>query len=80
MNHLQLRNGLGVIFVFSAGNGGYEDNCNMDGYVSNIYTIGINAVSRDLKPPGYAEPCSAVLASTFSGPGSGTVDNLVFYF
>ncbi|XP_060597301.1 furin-like [Ruditapes philippinarum] len=72
----KLRNGQGVIYVFSAGNGGYDDNCNMDGYISSIYTIGINAVSRDLKPPGYAEPCSAVLASTFSGPGSSTVDNL----
>ncbi|XP_053382885.1 furin-like protease kpc-1 [Mercenaria mercenaria] len=71
----KLRNGKGVIYVFSAGNGGFDDNCNMDGYINNIYTIGINAVSRDLKPPGYAEPCTAVLASTFSGPGAGTADN-----
>ncbi|WAR29044.1 KEX2-like protein [Mya arenaria] len=70
-----LRGGKGVIYVFAGGNGGFDDNCNMDGYVNSIYTIGINGVARDLEPPGYAEPCSAVLASAYTGKG-GTSDNL----
>ncbi|XP_052787432.1 furin-like isoform X1 [Mya arenaria] len=70
-----LRGGKGVIYVFAGGNGGFDDNCNMDGYVNSIYTIGINGVARDLEPPGYAEPCSAVMASAYTGKG-GSSDNL----
>ncbi|WAR29193.1 FKPC1-like protein [Mya arenaria] len=70
-----LRGGKGVIYVFAGGNGGFDDNCNMDGYVNSIYTIGINGVARDLEPPGYAEPCSAVMASAYTGKG-GISDNL----
>ncbi|XP_052787437.1 furin-like isoform X2 [Mya arenaria] len=71
----KLRGGKGVIYVFAGGNGGFDDNCNLDGYVNSIYTIGINGVARDREPPGYAEPCSAILASAYTGKG-GSSDNV----
>lgn len=70
----QLRDKKGVIYVFAAGNGGFDDNCNTDGYVNSIYTIGINAVTIGNDYPGYAEKCTAVLASTYSGDGGPTSD------
>jgi len=65
-----------VIYLFAGGNGGYDDNCNADGYVNSIYTIAINGVTRYQSQPGYAESCSAVLASAYTGPGASS-DNLV---
>ncbi|XP_060586713.1 furin-1-like isoform X2 [Ruditapes philippinarum] len=61
------RSGKGVVYVFAGGNGGFDDNCNTDGYVNSIYTIGINSVTIDNDYPGYAEPCTAILASAYSG-------------
>ena len=40
------RKGLGIIYVFASGNGGSVDDCAFDGYVSNIYTIGIGALGK----------------------------------
>ena len=38
----QGRDGKGAIYVWAAGNGGIRgDNCNCDGYTSNIHTISI---------------------------------------
>ncbi|KAL4225099.1 proprotein convertase subtilisin kexin type [Mactra antiquata] len=71
----QGRHGLGSIYVWAAGNGGDEDNCNCDGFVNSIYTIGISSVSIKLQPPAYAEPCSAIMATAFSG-GGGDSDNI----
>ncbi|KAL4224572.1 acrosome reaction [Mactra antiquata] len=65
----QGRNGLGSIYVWAAGNGGVEDNCNCDGFVNNIYTVGISSVTIKHQPPTYAEPCSAIMASAYSGGG-----------
>lgn len=69
------RNGLGAIYVWAAGNGGTDDNCNCDGFVNSIHTIAISSVSYKFQPPGYAEPCAAIMASTFSG-GGGSTNNI----
>ncbi len=36
------RDGKGVVYVWAGGNGGvHHDNCNCDGYTSNIHTLSI---------------------------------------
>ncbi|KAI8622707.1 peptidase S8/S53 domain-containing protein [Chytriomyces sp. MP71] len=61
------RRGLGSIYVFAAGNGGfYADNCNYDGFTNSIYTITVAAVTRNNEHPMYSESCSAVLVSMYS--------------
>ncbi|KAL1921957.1 uncharacterized protein VTP21DRAFT_10599 [Calcarisporiella thermophila] len=66
------RGGLGSIYVFASGNGGgFDDNCNFDGYTNSIYTITIGAIDRMNMHPYYSERCSAQLAVTYSsGIGS----------
>lgn len=64
---IQGRNGKGVIYVFAAGNGGKEDNCNADGYVSNLYTIPITSIGIDGKAAPYSEVCASAFAATYSG-------------
>ncbi|XP_067136012.1 furin-like protease kpc-1 [Centruroides vittatus] len=62
------RNGKGSIYVWAAGNGGkYHDNCNMDGYASNEYTIAIGALSHHGRTTYYTEVCPATFASTYVG-------------
>ncbi|XP_023236956.1 furin-like protease kpc-1 isoform X2 [Centruroides sculpturatus] len=62
------RNGKGSIYVWAAGNGGkYHDNCNMDGYASNEYTIAIGALGHHGRTTYYTEICPATLASTYVG-------------
>ncbi|QSL67085.1 hypothetical protein MERGE_001472, partial [Pneumocystis wakefieldiae] len=61
------RNGLGSIYVFGAGNGGYFDDCNYDGYANSPYTIAIAAIDINEGRFYFSEPCSAILASTYSG-------------
>ncbi|XP_071176406.1 furin-like protease kpc-1 [Mytilus edulis] len=66
------RYGKGAIYVFSAGNGGKNDNCNADGYANSIYTIAITSVrggnsSFPLKSSVYSEVCSPALAATYGG-------------
>lgn len=63
----QGRNGKGAIYVFAAGNGGKEDNCNADGYVSNLYTIPITSIGIDGKAAYYSEVCASAFAATYSG-------------
>ncbi|XP_052106649.1 neuroendocrine convertase 2-like [Mytilus californianus] len=60
------RNGKGSIYVWAAGNGELDDNCNGDGYVNSIYTIGITGVQSG-KNAYYSEVCSAALAATYGG-------------
>ncbi|KAM7448772.1 hypothetical protein ABFA07_003268 [Porites harrisoni] len=61
------RQGKGSIFVFASGNGGRAyDNCAYNGYVNSIFTIAISGVNRNGSIPGYAERCSAIMASTYS--------------
>lgn len=65
------RNGLGSIFVFATGNGGYfGDNCNYDGYTNSPYTITVGAIDIEHNHPPYSEKCSAHFATTYSS-GSG---------
>nr|XP_034333770.1 furin-like protease kpc-1 [Crassostrea gigas] len=60
------RNGKGVIYVFAAGNGGKDDNCNADGKLSNLYTIPITSIGIDGKAAPYAEVCASAFAATYS--------------
>ena len=77
--NFQGRNQLGSVYVWAAGNGNTDDNCNCDGYVNNIYTIAVNSVSPEHSIPGYAEPCTAVMTSAFSGAGRSGL-NIVRFF
>jgi len=57
------RQGLGSIFVWSAGNGAQNgDNCNADGYANWRYTIAIGALNILGVRASYSEPCSALFA------------------
>ncbi|KAK7077636.1 Neuroendocrine convertase 1, partial [Halocaridina rubra] len=61
------RGGKGLIYVWAAGNGGYAgDDCNCDGYTSNIYTISISSASESGRFPWYGERCASTLATTYS--------------
>lgn len=54
--------------MFAAGNGGAEsDSCNLDGYINNLYTIGIASVEKTGMPPFYSETCAAHLISAYGG-------------
>uniref|UniRef100_T1IUB0 P/Homo B domain-containing protein n=1 Tax=Strigamia maritima TaxID=126957 RepID=T1IUB0_STRMM len=64
----QGRGGRGAIYVWAVGNGGSNsDNCNLDGYVSNIYTLAVSALTEDGLSAYYSEPCASTMASTFVG-------------
>ncbi|XP_078656990.1 proprotein convertase subtilisin/kexin type 6-like isoform X1 [Branchiostoma floridae x Branchiostoma belcheri] len=57
----------GSIYVFSAGNGGpYGDSCAYNGYINNIYTIGISAVLKDGSLASYDEACTSIFGVTYS--------------
>ncbi|KAL1917644.1 uncharacterized protein VTP21DRAFT_4037 [Calcarisporiella thermophila] len=60
------RHGKGSIYVFASGNGGWEDNCNFDGYANSIYTMTIGAIDRWDNFPAYAERCAALIGVTYS--------------
>jgi kexin len=61
------RSGLGSIYVFAAGNGGFHhDNCNFDGYTNSIYTITISAMDKRQNHPTYSEQCPAILMTAYS--------------
>ena len=63
----QGRKGLGSIFMWASGVGGYHgDSCAYDGFVNSIYSIAISAGTDAGKSPWYAEPCAAVLATGLS--------------
>ena len=55
-----------MIYTWAAGNGGLSDNCNGDGYVNSIYTIGITSVQSG-QNAWYSEVCAAALAATYGG-------------
>ncbi|KAK3583784.1 hypothetical protein CHS0354_022824 [Potamilus streckersoni] len=61
------RSGKGVIFTWAAGNGYKNDNCNADGYVNSIYTIGVTSLDMDGIPASYSEVCVAAMATTYGG-------------
>nr|XP_027220554.1 proprotein convertase subtilisin/kexin type 4-like [Penaeus vannamei] len=65
---LEGRGGKGVIYVWASGNGGLEgDNCNLDGYVSSIFTLAVSALTDAGASVFYGEPCASTLAGVFVG-------------
>ncbi|KAM5237878.1 LOW QUALITY PROTEIN: proprotein convertase subtilisin/kexin type 4 [Ctenodactylus gundi] len=63
----QGRGGLGALFVWASGNGGLHfDNCNCDGYTSNIHTLSVGSATRQGRVPWYSEACASILTTTFS--------------
>jgi len=79
----QGRGGLGTIFVWSAGNGGNEqDNANNDGYANYPGTIAVGALNDLGNRADYSEPGACLIISAPSGndksqlPGSFTTDLL----
>lgn len=60
------RNGKGSLFIWATGNGGIQyDDCNADGYVNSIYTLGIGAVNEHGVSTYYGERCAAMFAVTY---------------
>ncbi|XP_067889927.1 PC3-like endoprotease variant B isoform X2 [Heterodontus francisci] len=67
------RNGKGSIFIWASGNGGLvQDHCGADGYVNNIFTVAVGAVSNIGLSTFYSEACPAVMAVI---PTGGTSDS-----
>lgn len=65
---LQGRNGKGVIYVRSAGNGKHlGDTCATDGDINTELSIAITSADQHGRPAYYSERCAAVLAATYSG-------------
>ena len=65
--NIQGRNRKGSIYVYAAGNGGLNDNCNADGYIRSVYTIPITSIGFDGKAASYAEVCAPAFAAIYSG-------------
>ncbi|XP_065195045.1 furin-like [Sycon ciliatum] len=66
-NILKGRDGLGSIFMWASGVGGFHgDSCAYDGFINSIYTIAISAGTDGAHAPWYAEPCAAVTATGLS--------------
>ncbi len=65
------RGGLGVIYVWAAGDGRTSsDNVNYDGYASSRYTIAVGATGGDGVFASYSEPGASMLVNTPSSYGS----------
>ena len=65
------RDGKGSIFVFHSGNGlQQQDNCNLDGYSSNPFTISVGSVNQHGTRTNYGEPCVAMLVCAPGGDQS----------
>ena len=74
----QGRDGKGILYVFASGNGGgYDDNCNYDGYTNSLYTMTIGAIDRFNNHPFYSERCSALFASAYSSGSGGYIVRFV---
>ncbi|MEZ0267134.1 MAG: S8 family serine peptidase [Phycisphaerae bacterium] len=67
------RNGLGNIFVWSAGNGlAANDNVNYDGYANRREVIAVTAIDPSGAQSTYAEPGAAILVAGYSWKGTGS--------
>ncbi|XP_069747210.1 PC3-like endoprotease variant B isoform X2 [Narcine bancroftii] len=65
------RNGKGNIFIWASGNGGlFSDHCGADGYVNNIFTVAVGAVSYLGLSTYYTEACAGVMAVIPTGGAS----------
>ncbi|XP_064404069.1 neuroendocrine convertase 2-like isoform X2 [Halichondria panicea] len=61
------RDGKGSIFVWAAGNGGWNyDSCAADGYSSSIYTIAVGSADQTAGQASYDEQCAGKMAVTYS--------------
>ncbi|XP_062516362.1 proprotein convertase subtilisin/kexin type 4-like isoform X2 [Corticium candelabrum] len=68
---LKGRYGLGSIYVWAAGNGGYvDDDCNCDNYAGSIHTISVSAATNLGKHAWYSEKCTSTLTTAFSNGGT----------
>ena len=67
--------------MFSSGNGGafYGDSCAFDGYVNSIYTIAITGLRSDGSLPTFSEPCSGLMAVTYTRDSIGDSSKVVGY-
>ncbi|XP_054836268.1 proprotein convertase subtilisin/kexin type 4 [Eublepharis macularius] len=66
------RGGLGSLFVWASGNGGYRyDNCNCDGYTNSIYTLSVGSTTESGHIPWYNEACASTLTTTYSSGAKG---------
>ncbi|KAG5449994.1 PC3-like endoprotease variant A [Clonorchis sinensis] len=53
------RRGLGSIVIYASGNGGSDDHCGADGFVSSPDIIAVAALTDEADQPFYGESCSA---------------------
>ena len=51
--------------MWASGNGGDEDDCGADGYVSSIYTIAVGAIGVDGRPSRFDERCSGKMVVAY---------------
>ena len=69
------RGGLGIVYVFAAGNGGESgDDANLDGYVNLPGVMAVNSVDRSGRKPWYGEDGANVWISAPTAPGITTTD------
>ena len=64
------RNGLGRVFLWSAGNGGDFDNCNFDGYANNRFVVAVGAIADSGQQAFYSESCAALFVTAPSDGGT----------
>lgn len=55
------------MYVFAAGNGGDDDNCNADGFITNPYTIAVGALRENTSRASYSEKCPSVFVAAYGG-------------
>lgn len=72
------RGGRGVVYVWSAGNGGEEDdNANGDGYANAVQVIAVGALTDDGQRAPYSEPGACVMVTAPGGGNFGHFDGIV---
>lgn len=57
------RGGLGILYVWSAGNGGADGNSNLDGYANSPYAIAVAATNECGRATYYSEPGTNILVN-----------------
>nr|CAH8864532.1 unnamed protein product [Trichobilharzia regenti]CAH8864534.1 unnamed protein product [Trichobilharzia regenti] len=66
------RNGLGSIYVFASGNGGFfGDNCGADGFISSPNVVAVSATDKVGRHTLYSEACASVRVSVPIGGSFG---------
>lgn len=68
------RNGLGTIYLFTAGDGSeQQDNVNYDGYANSRYTIAVSAIDHNGHQAYYSEPGAPILVTSYGGSLDGHI-------